>query len=125
MGFSLQGHKESDTTEQLSTEYYSQEGISCRLRSICWMIGNTGAGKVRKVTVSYTNTYMWNLEKWSDSESHSVVSDFATPWTIVAHQASSLHGILQARILEWLAIPFSRDDLSCLDTNRNAYIFFL
>ena len=30
---------------------------------------------------------------------------FAPPWT-VAH--SSIHGILQARILEWTAIPFSR-----------------
>ena len=40
----------------------------------------------REEQVSYTNTHMWNLEKWSDSESHSVVSDFATPWT-VAHQA--------------------------------------
>ena len=31
---------------------------------------------------------------------------FATPWT-VARQVS-VHGILQARILEWVAIPFSR-----------------
>ena len=31
------------------------------------------------------------------------MSDFATPWTTV------LHGILQARILEWVALPFSRD----------------
>ena len=30
---------------------------------------------------------------------------FATPWT-VAHQAS-VHGILQAGILEWAAIAFS------------------
>ena len=32
---------------------------------------------------------------------------FATPWTIT-HQAP-IHGILQARILEWVAISFSRD----------------
>ena len=32
---------------------------------------------------------------------------FATPWT-VAHQGSSVHGILQARILKWVAISFSR-----------------
>ena len=32
---------------------------------------------------------------------------FATPWT-VAHQASLSMGILQARILEWVAIPSSR-----------------
>ena len=32
---------------------------------------------------------------------------FATPWTI-AHQASLPMGILQARTLEWVAMPFSR-----------------
>ena len=37
-----------------------------------------------------------------ESESCSVVSDFATPWTIV-------HGILQARILEWVAFPSPGD----------------
>ena len=40
--------------------------------------------------------------------SHSVVSKFATPW-IVAPPGSSVHSILQARILEWVAIPFFRD----------------
>ena len=28
----------------------------------------------------------------------------SSPWTV-----ASVHGILQARILEWVAIPFSRD----------------
>ena len=37
--------------------------------------------------------------KW---KSLSCVQLFATPWTAV-------HGILQARILEWVAFPFSRD----------------
>ena len=32
---------------------------------------------------------------------------FVTLWT-VARQASSVHGILQARILEWVGMPFSR-----------------
>ena len=36
----------------------------------------------------------------------SVVSDSATPWT-VAHQAPLPVGILQARILEWVAMPSS------------------
>ena len=31
----------------------------------------------------------------------------ATPWTIV--HGSSAHGILQAKILEWVVISFSRD----------------
>ena len=39
--------------------------------------------------------------------SHSVMSDSVTPRT-VGHRGSSVHGILQARILEWVAIPFSR-----------------
>ena len=46
----------------------------------------------------------------------SVMSDSATPWT-VAHQASLSMGIIQARILEWVAM------LSCYlmrDTNRMA-----
>ena len=32
---------------------------------------------------------------------------FENPWTI-AHQASLVHGILQARILEWVAMPCSK-----------------
>ena len=39
--------------------------------------------------------------------SHAVVSDSATPWT-VAHQAPLSMRILQARILECVAMPFSR-----------------
>ena len=45
----------------------------------------------------------------------SCVQLFATPWT-VAHQAPLFMGILQARTLKWVAIPFSRDQtrVSCL-----------
>ena len=39
-----------------------------------------------------------------------VVADTVTPWTTV-HQAQSLRGILQARILEWVAIPVFPEDL--------------
>ena len=45
--------------------------------------------------------------KVCESESCSVVSDSATPWT-VAHQAPLSMGILQARILECIAVPSSR-----------------
>ena len=39
--------------------------------------------------------------KWKcESESHSVMSDSATPWT------NTVRGVLQARILEWVAFPF-------------------
>ena len=43
--------------------------------------------------------YGWTLKALS--ESRSVVSVFATLWY-------TIHGILQARILEWAAFPFSR-----------------
>ena len=33
---------------------------------------------------------------------------FATPWTVTRQAPSSVHGILQARISEWVAIPFLR-----------------
>ena len=38
-----------------------------------------------------------------ESESHSVVSNSLPP-----HGLYTVHGILQARILEWVAVPFSR-----------------
>ena len=41
---------------------------------------------------------MWVLSRFSP------VGLFATPWAV----GFSVHGILQARILEWVAIPFSR-----------------
>ena len=40
-------------------------------------------------------------------KSLSCVQHFGTPWT-VAYTGSSIHGIFQARILEWVAISFSR-----------------
>ena len=39
----------------------------------------------------------------------SCVQLFANPWTVRQPTDSYVHGILQARILEWIAIPFSRD----------------
>ena len=42
-----------------------------------------------------------------ENESHSVV--FNCLQSCGGPPASSLHGILQARILEWVAIPFSRE----------------
>ena len=44
----------------------------------------------------------WRSSKENESESRSVVSDFLWP------HGYTVHGILQARILEWVAIPFSR-----------------
>ena len=45
----------------------------------------------------------------------------ATPWT-VARQAPSLHGILQARILEWVAMPSSRGSSQPRDRTQVSHI---
>ena len=45
-----------------------------------------------------------------ENVSLTVVSDTVTQWTTV-HKARSVHGILQARILEWVAISHSPEDL--------------
>ena len=52
---------------------------------------------------------MHESEKWKWSRS--VVSHSVTPWT-AAYQGSSIHGIFQARVLEWGAIAFSGNRLS-------------
>ena len=50
---------------------------------------------------------MTNLVVSSSNENHSVVSDSCDPMDC-SPPGSSVHGILQARILEWVAISFSR-----------------
>ena len=57
-------------------------------------------------------------EKWK-RYSFSHVQLFATLWT-VAHQA--LHGILQPRILEWVAISFARGSFWTRDQTWVSYI---
>ena len=42
---------------------------------------------------------------------------FVTPWTI-AHQAPLSMGILQERILEWVAMPFSRGSFQLRDQTQ-------
>ena len=46
---------------------------------------------------------------------------FETPWT-VAHQASLSTGVLQARILEWVAMPFSRGSSQPRDWTQVSHV---
>ena len=48
-----------------------------------------------------------SLRPTSESESHSVMCE-----SLQLHGLCTVHGILQARILEWVAIPFFRGNLS-------------
>ena len=63
-----------------------------------------------RVSLSFNFYFIYlaalDLSSPSEVKSFSCVQLFATPWT-VAYQASSVHGILQARILEWVTISFS------------------
>ena len=57
--------------------------------------------------------------KTSEWQSLSCAQLFSTPWTIYSLPGSSVHGILQARILEWVATPFSSK------TSRHCLILIL
>ena len=43
---------------------------------------------------------------------------FVTPWTVCSSLGSSVHGIFQARILEWIAISSSRRSSPPRDQNH-------
>ena len=53
----------------------------------------------------------------SESESRSVMSD-----SLRLHELYTVHGILQARILEWVAFPFSRGSSQPRDWTQVSHI---
>ena len=64
--------------------------------------------------VQWSFQYLLNLKNYvyvfiffilPDTDRHSLVSNSATPWPN-SLPGSSVHGIIQARILEWAAISF-------------------
>ena len=59
------------------------------------------------INLSTSNQYHYKC-MYACISHFSCVQLFVTPWT-VAHQAPLSVGILQARILEWVVMPFSRD----------------
>ena len=59
--------------------------------------------EIATLSTSLTTTEIRSEMKWSGS----VMSDSVTTWT-VAYQPPPIHGIFQARIVEWFAISFSR-----------------
>ena len=56
--------------------------------------------------------------KWKWKWSSSVVSDFLRPRWLYSPPGSSIHGIAQARILEWVAISFSKASSRPRDPTR-------
>ena len=62
---------------------------------------NNRMGKTRDLFKKISDTKVIFLAK-SESESHSVLSTLCDPISC------TVYGILQARVLEWVAVPFSR-----------------
>ena len=54
--------------------------------------------------------------------SHSVVSNSGTPWTVALQTPLSMGLILQARILDWVAMPFSRGSSQPRDRTQVSHI---
>ena len=63
---------------------------------------------------------MWFILKRECKSVAQLSTDSATPWTVVFH--APLHGILQVRTLEWVAIPFSRDSSQTRDQTQISHI---
>ena len=99
------GLKESDTTERLNwTELKALSSLPPLFGRACyvtWLILPLKNGTAR----------IWPLSLWKVGlrmcAHHLVMLTLCDP-TDCSLQGSSVHGILQARILEWVAIPFSR-----------------
>ena len=58
------------------------------------------------VNITYISKH---YRKWKWKWSRSVMSNSLRPHGLCSPPGSSVHGILQARILEWVAISFSRE----------------
>ena len=80
-------------------------------REQSWWINSTSfthEDKFILVIISATEELKcYYCEKLTESESHSVMSNSLCPLDC-SLPGSSVHGVLQARTLEWVAIPFSR-----------------
>ena len=62
----------------------------------------------------------WFKKKKVKVKSPSHVRLFVTPWTVCSLPVSSAHGIFQARLLEWVAISFSRRSSQPRDWTQNS-----
>ena len=84
-----------------------------RTYTLHWQMGSLPLAPPYVLTIhSLITLILWNEVKW---KSLSCVLLFATPWTVV-------HGILQARMLEWVVFPFSRGSSQPRDQTQVSWI---
>ena len=117
VGYSLWGHKESDT-EWATSLHYTWRGPSSQIRFIYhtyisqlhWLLISSHYQPCKNWSTSLS-TAKGSTEVWwswrNILDSNSWISFFLISRS-VASDSLRPHGILQARILEWVAFPFSR-----------------
>ena len=90
MGYGSWGRKESDTTQQLNNNM-------------------THPKKIKKLKNKFQKevTYLPAIKRFVHAQSLQLCPTVCNPMDCNP-QGSSVHGILQARILEWVAMPSSR-----------------
>ena len=104
--YSPWGHKELDTTEQLSLHFTS---LGC-LGNVMWFpnrnVLNTSTLKIKTI-ISKIKANLFPVWDGCESEFTQSCLTLCDPMDC-SPSGSSIHGIFQARILEWVAISFSR-----------------
>ena len=97
-------------------------GLGCLflLQEICWMQGNEPESPALQVDL-YQLSHHISFRDLCAVLSHSVMSNSAIPWA-VASQVPLTMGILQARTLEWVAMPSSSGSSKPRDRNCISYI---
>ena len=125
-GYSLWGHRRAG--HDLATK----QRLFWTDWHLLWLVGIYGILIIKYFEYYPLDRQTQNIIKWKGSGSRwkwskhvlscfSHVRLFVTPWT-VAHRAPLSMGIFQARILEWVAAPFSRGSSRPRDQTHISYI---
>ena len=112
-GFHSKGSKNlHDESSHLKKSQVGQPDINRGTGSIlCWptkVLFWSWCLGLSSVFLKVKAYHVRRLKKWKWKWSCSVVSESLQPHGLYSLPGSSLHGILQARVLEWVAISFSR-----------------
>ena len=79
-----------------------------------------------KITDLWAASWTWRmLELFTSSDSFLFVVNSTGPTAASPQGTSSVHGILQARTLEWVAMPFSRGSFPPRDRTLISYISWI